>query len=158
MSVLTRARSPRRGTGLALGRMDDYLGFRLRRIQNRLSKDFAAAVAEHGLKQGVFSSLALILANPGTSQAFISREVGLDKSATVAIVDELERRGWAERRPSETDRRRHALYITPAGETFLDEMFVVLDRTEQKAVEQLTAAEFALLQELLDRIYLACVK
>ena len=149
---------PQRKTGLALGRMDDYLGFRLRRIQNRLSKDFAAAVAEHGLKQGLFSSLALISANPGTSQAFVSREVGLDKSATVAIVDELERRGLAERRPSETDRRRHALYITPTGETFLDQLFVVLDRTEQKAVEQLSAAEFALLQELLDRIYLACVE
>jgi DNA-binding MarR family transcriptional regulator len=141
-----------------LGRMDDYLGFRLRRIQNRLSKDFAAAVAEHGLKQGLFSSLALISANPGTSQAFVSREVGLDKSATVAIVDELERRGWAERQASATDRRRHALFITPAGDAFLDQMFVILDRTEQKAVEQLSAAEFALLQELLDRIYVACVE
>ncbi|WP_162236829.1 MarR family winged helix-turn-helix transcriptional regulator [Sphingomonas sp. Leaf208] len=138
--------------------MDDYLGFRLRRIQNRLSKDFAAAVAEHGLKQGLFSSLALISANPGTSQAFVSREVGLDKSATVAIVDELERRGWAERQASATDRRRHALFITPAGDAFLDQMFVILDRTEQKAVEQLSAAEFALLQELLDRIYVACVE
>lgn len=141
-----------------MGRMDDYLGFRLRRIQNRLSKDFAAAVAEHGLKQGLFSSLALISANPGTSQAFVSREVGLDKSATVAIVDELERRGWAERQASATDRRRHALFITPAGDAFLDQMFVILDRTEQKAVEQLSAAEFALLQELLDRIYVACVE
>ncbi|KQN18086.1 MULTISPECIES: MarR family winged helix-turn-helix transcriptional regulator [unclassified Sphingomonas] len=138
--------------------MDDYLGFRLRRIQNRLSKDFAVAVAEHGLKQGLFSSLALISANPGTSQAFVSREVGLDKSATVAIVDELERRGWAERQASVTDRRRHALFITPAGDAFLDQMFVILDRTEQKAVEQLSAAEFALLQELLDRIYVACVE
>lgn len=155
---MMRVRPSRRGTGLSLGRMDDYLGFRLRRIQNRLSKDFAAAVAEHGLKQGLFSSLALISANPGTSQAFVSREVGLDKSATVAIVDELERRGWAERQASATDRRRHALFITPAGDAFLDQMFVILDRTEQKAVEQLSAAEFALLQELLDRIYVACVE
>jgi len=155
---MTRVRPSKRGAGLSLGRMDDYLGFRLRRIQNRLSKDFAAAVAEHGLKQGLFSSLALISANPGTSQAFVSREVGLDKSATVAIVDELERRGWAERQASATDRRRHALFITPAGDAFLDQMFVILDRTEQKAVEQLSAAEFALLQELLDRIYVACVE
>jgi DNA-binding MarR family transcriptional regulator len=147
-----------RGSGLALGRIDDYLGFRLRRIQNRLSKDFAAAVAEHGLKQGVFSSLALIAANPGTSQAAVSREVGLDKSVTVSIVDELERRGYAERRPSRTDRRRHALFITPAGEAFLDEMFAELDKTEQRAKGQLTPAEFALLQEFLDRIYLACIE
>jgi len=155
---MMRVRPSRRSAGLSLGRMDDYLGFRLRRIQNRLSKDFAVAVAEHGLKQGLFSSLALISANPGTSQAFVSREVGLDKSATVAIVDELERRGWAERQASATDRRRHALFITPAGDAFLDQMFVILDRTEQKAVEQLSAAEFALLQELLDRIYVACVE
>lgn len=148
----------RRGTGLDLGRMDKYLGFRLRRIQNRLSKDFSAASAHHGLRHGLFSSLALIVANPGTSQTAVSREVGLDKSATVSIIDELERRGFAERRASETDRRRHALYATPSGEAFLDTLFGVLDETEEHVAKQLSPAELALLHEFLDRIYVACIE
>ena len=151
------AKPPPERPGLALGRMDEYLGFRLRRIQNRLSKDFAAASAEHNLRHGLFSSLALIVANPGTSQAAVSQAVGLDKSATVSIVDDLEQRGLAERSVSKTDRRRHALYATPKGEAFLETLFGVLDETERHAAAQLTRAELALLHELLDRIYLACV-
>lgn len=140
-----------------LGRMDEYLGFRLRRIQNRLSKDFSSAATHLAPRHGLFSSLALISANPGTSQAAVSREVGLDKSMTVSIVDELERRGFAERRPSASDRRRHALYATAAGEAYLNELFSLLDQTEQHVAAQLTPAELALLHEFLDRIYIACV-
>src|SRR5688500_8712637 len=115
MGIDTMGDAKAGGSGLALGRMDEYLGFRLRRIQNRLSKNFTAASAEHNLRHGLFSSLALIVANPGTSQAEVSKEVGLDKSAIVSIVDDLEQRGLAERRVSSSDRRRHALYATPKG-------------------------------------------
>lgn len=146
-----------KGSALALGRMDEYLGFRLRRIQNRLSKDFTAASAEYNLRHGLLSSLALIVANPGTSQAAISKDVGLDKSAIVSIVDDLEQRGLAERRVSKSDRRRHALYATPKGEAFLETLFGVLDETERHVANQLTRAELALLHEFLDRIYLACI-
>ncbi len=138
-----------------LGRLDDFIGFRLRRIQNQLSKDFAEAnqACGHNLRSGLFSSLAIIAANPGISQSEVSRHIGQDKSITVQIVDDLERGGHAERRRSPTDRRRHALYITPDGERFLDELFANLASTEAVMSQQLTRAEQHLLHELLDRIY-----
>jgi DNA-binding MarR family transcriptional regulator len=138
-----------------LGRLGEFIGFRLRRVQNQLSRDFAAATAQHGLRSGVFSSLALIAANPGVSQNELSQEVGLDKSVTVTIVDELEARGWATRKRSKTDRRRHALYATPAGAAKLDELFNVLEQTENAALHQLSTDELHQLHELLDRLYLA---
>src|SRR4051794_12603534 len=83
-----------------LGRLGEFIGFRLRRVQNQLSRDFAAATTEHNLRSGLFSSLALISSNPGVSQNELSQEVGLDKSVTVTIVDDLEERGWATRKRS----------------------------------------------------------
>ncbi len=143
---------------LNLGRLGDFVGFRLRRVQNQLSRDFATATAAQGLRSGLFSSLGIIAANPGVSQSELSREVGLDKSVTVTIVDELERFGWAVRQRSLHDRRRHALYITPEGERHLDELFGVVAQTEDAVLHQLSPAEMHVLSELLDRMYAACVR
>lgn len=141
--------------GIQLGRLDEFIGFRLRRIQNQLSRDFAAATADRAMRSGLFSSLSIVAANPGISQNELSRAVGLDKSITVQIVDELEKRALAERQRSPTDRRRHALYATDAGLAYLDELFDILAETEDAVLHQLTRAELALLRELLDRMYQA---
>ena len=138
-----------------LGRLGDFIGFRLRRIQNQLSRDFGAAIAGRGLRAGLFSSLAIIAANPGISQSQLSREIGLDKSVTVTIVDDLESLGWAVRQRSKHDRRRHALFNTAAGEENLAELFTTVEATENAVLHQLSPAELHLLSELLDRMYAA---
>lgn len=146
------------GAALSLGALGDFVGFRLRRIQNQLSRDFAAATADHDLRSGLFTALAIISANPGLSQIELAREIGLDKSITVLIVDDLEKRGLAERRRSPTDRRRHALYINEAGESLLSELFGVLREVEEQVLMCLSAAELKTLGSLLDRIYRKCFR
>jgi len=143
---------------VSLGRLGDFVGFRLRRVQNQLSRNFAAVTAGEGLRSGLFSSLAIVSANPGISQSELSREVGLDKSVTVTIVDELEKFGWAERRRSTQDRRRHALYVTPVGEAKLDALFALMEKTESAVLHQLSASEMRVLSGLLDRMYEAIVR
>ena len=145
-------------SNLALGRLGDFVGFRLRRVQNQLSRKFAAANADMGLRSGLFSSLAIIAANPGISQSELSSEVGLDKSVTVTIVDELEKYGWAERRRSQEDRRRHALYVTPEGDRQLDRLFARMEEIEGAVLHQLSEAEHQMLNDVLDRMYDAVVR
>ncbi|WP_341897208.1 MarR family winged helix-turn-helix transcriptional regulator [Sphingobium sp. YR657] len=143
--------------GVKLGRLDDFLGFRLRRVQNSLSGNFAQAIASYGLRSGEFTTLALVAANPGISQNELAREVGLDKSVMVLIVDDLEKREWAFRGRSKTDRRRHSLSITPAGQAELDAMFAALERTEGIVEQGFSRAELNLLHELLDRMHALCI-
>jgi DNA-binding MarR family transcriptional regulator len=139
--------------GYSLGRLGDFIGFRMRRVQNQLSRDFAAATAHLNLRSGLFSSLAIIAANPGISQNELSKLVALDKSVTVGIVDDIEARGWGIRKRSKTDRRRHSLFITRAGQASLDELFGALAKTEDAVLHQLSPDEFAVLHRLLDRMY-----
>lgn len=143
---------------LDLGRLGDFIGFRLRRIQNQLSSAFAAQSADLGLRPGEFSALAIISANPGLSQAKLAREVGLDKSAAVTVVDDLERLGYAERRRSPNDRRRHALYTRRAGEAALEQMFASLKLVEQDVLNALGTRDKQVLSELLDRLYDSCFR
>lgn len=143
---------------LDLGRLGNFIGFRLRRIQNHLSSAFTTESVTHGLRPGEFSALALISANPGLSQAKLAREVGLDKSATVTVVDDLERLALAERRPSPGDRRRHALYTTAQGEAALTKMFARLATVEQDVLNVLGPHDLQVLSGLLDRVYDSCFR
>ncbi|MFZ3484126.1 MarR family winged helix-turn-helix transcriptional regulator [Sphingomonas sp. 3-13AW] len=143
---------------LELGRLGDFVGFRLRRIQNQLSREFAQVTGRYQLRQGLFSALAIISANPGLSQVMLAREVGLDKSMAVMMVDDLERRGWAERRRSTVDRRRHALYTTEAGEAWLAEMFAALKVVEHDVLDALGKDDLRVLNAILDRVYTACFR
>lgn len=143
---------------ISLGRLGGYVGFRLRRVQNQLSRNFAMVTANECLRSGLFSSLAIVEANPGISQSELAREVGFDKSVMVSIVDEMERFGWAERRRSLQDRRRHALFITPAGANKLEHLFSLMEQTEAAVLHQLSAQEMQMLSGLLDRMYAAIVR
>jgi DNA-binding MarR family transcriptional regulator len=151
-------RNTRRSTtvGTRLGRLGSFTGFRLRRLQNQLARDFSIAAKRQQPRSGLFSALALIEANPGLSQREMATEIGLDKSPTVLIVDELESRGLAVRRPAESDRRRHALHITPAGVRWLDQTCLIMQKTESAALQALSPRELRQLHRLLDRMYAAC--
>lgn len=158
MASKAKTRKGKVDPGLSLGRLGNFVGFRLRRIQNYLSRDFSSATGAHDLKHGQFTGLAVIAANPGLSQIALAREIGLDKSLTVLMVDEMERRGWAERRRSTVDRRRHDLFVTAAGEAVLDDLFAQLTVVEKRALDVLSDEEHAVLNDLLDRIYKACFR
>ncbi|SOB88241.1 DNA-binding transcriptional regulator, MarR family [Sphingomonas guangdongensis] len=136
-----------------LGRLNNFVGFRLRRIQNHLSRQFSDAAAQYRLRSGALSALAIIEDNPGISQADIGRQIGMDSSAVVALIDELEERGWIARRHVPSDRRRRAIYLEPAGRETLDELFRILDRTEHAVLRALSSSELLLLNRTLDRIY-----
>jgi DNA-binding MarR family transcriptional regulator len=147
----------------SLGPLDRVLGFRLRRIQTHLAKTLANRLAQApataGLvvRTGEFSALTIIAANPGISQIQLAHVGGFDKTSVVAMVDDMEARGWASRRRAPEDRRRHTLHVTPAGEAMLEVLSGIAQANEARINQALSAQERGQLYELLDRIYEACV-
>jgi DNA-binding MarR family transcriptional regulator len=105
-----------------LGLLGDSIGPAIRLLRNVLASRIVAAFEPFGLRTGTFSTMALIAANPGCSQSEIARHIGTDKSIVVAIVDDLERKGLAERRRSTEDRRRNALTLTEQGHAVMKEL------------------------------------
>jgi DNA-binding MarR family transcriptional regulator len=135
------------------GLMGDRLSFRVRGVMGLLGARVTEAFAPFGLRPGSFTSMALIAANPGSSQIELSRLGGLDKSSIVLIIDDLVRRGYAVRAKSTEDRRRSSLFLTRAGEAVMMEMYTAAMKTEASIREGLTPAEMAQLFSLLDRVY-----
>lgn len=60
--------------------------------------------------------LGLLMENETTSMNAISNELTVDNSAVTRLVDNLEQKGFVERRNSKTDRRVRVVKITKYGE------------------------------------------
>jgi DNA-binding MarR family transcriptional regulator len=108
-----------RGPELMFEDLDGLLGYRLRRAQGAMHRDFMAAVAGLELTQKQAATLWLIDANTGVSQVSVAAALGMDRATMMSITDRLEERGLVIRKRSTVDRRRQELYLTPAGMTRL---------------------------------------
>jgi DNA-binding MarR family transcriptional regulator len=104
---------------LSLGVLDGHLGYFLRRVQVWVFQDFIRTLASIDLRPAQYSVLAVIGANRGLSQADVAQLLGIERARLVRLLNRLEKRGFTQRLASPTDRRSHALQLTPAGQALL---------------------------------------
>jgi len=147
---------PRRATApdalppsLDQNEMAGLLGYRLRRAQQAVFRDFAASVRD--LSPGHTGMLMLVDANPGVTQSRLARAVGLDRSTMVGVLDLLETRGWVARRRGE-DRRTNGLSLTSAGRAVLRRARRSIAAHEKRVARGLTPAERIVLLGLLEKL------
>ena len=112
----------------------------LSRASHALTTEFTAALEDCGISPRGHSVLATALTGEHT-QTELARQVGLDKTTMVVALDELEKAGLAERRPSRADRRAHVVVVTEAGERKVREAEKVLDRVRQDVLSALPESE-----------------
>ena len=103
------------GNALDLTALTEITGYPLRRAQLAVFDDFNRRFAPLGLSPAQYSALVAIADNPGRNQSEIAGALGIQRPNFVAMMDELERRGLAERLRSDADRRSHALVLTRSG-------------------------------------------
>jgi DNA-binding MarR family transcriptional regulator len=102
--------------------LDRVVGYLLRRAQVAVFQDFFATFSKVHIRPAQFSVLVVIDRNPGLKQTQIADALGIKRTNFVSLVDELERRGLAERRASERDRRSSALYLTEEGRALVKKL------------------------------------
>lgn len=141
-------------SGLDFSMMDDAVGYRLRRAQLAVFQHFNDAFSSKGLRPTDFATLLLLTNNQGAKQSEVAEALGIQRANFVAIVDGLESKGFIERRKSETDRRVQSLYMTPAGEAYLEELMPIWIDHERWVLTQLGGvAERDTVNKLLRRLY-----
>jgi MarR family transcriptional regulator for hemolysin len=116
------------------------LCFLLSQAAHSLSTELAAGLAELGISPRVHCVLSKAL--PGTlTQKQLADLCGLDKTTMVVTIDELERAGLAERRPSSTDRRARMIAVTKAGERLVEKGNAIVARVYDDVLSSLPAGE-----------------
>jgi len=134
---------------LAQGDLSELIGYRLRRAQQELFRDFAASIPD--LSPGRAGLLMLIEANPGITQSRLAQAMALDRSTMVGVLDALEARGWVERRKGE-DRRTNGLWLTRVGRMLLARVKRRIADHEARVTARLSRSERARLLVLLTKL------
>jgi len=140
------------GSELMFEDLDGLLGYRLRRAQGAMHRDFMASVADLELTQKQAATLWLISANPGVSQVGVAAALGMDRATMMSITDRLEERGLVIRKRSDVDRRRQELYLTPAGISRLRKVKTRIAEHEARIKSLFKPAELAALLSALRKL------
>jgi DNA-binding MarR family transcriptional regulator len=133
-------------------RLSRRAGFLLVQLGSHRHRRFAERLAPLELHPRHFGMLSQLAVNEGQSQQALGSALGIHRSAVVALVDELEQRGLAERRRDPVDRRAYTLYLTPPGRELLAELERLADEDEAELLTALEAPERAQLISLLQRV------
>jgi DNA-binding MarR family transcriptional regulator len=127
------------------------LGLLLRRAHWHAAAVMSEALRPLGIELRHFAVL-LVLVNRGpTEQRDLVAATGSDKAGIMRVVDDLERKGLAVRKPVPGDRRVRAVEITPQGLELFDAAHVAAEPLARRLVAELKPGEARQLTELLTR-------
>jgi DNA-binding MarR family transcriptional regulator len=116
------------------------LGLLFNSAGHAVDAELTAKLAELGTTPRVICVLGKALGQD-LPQSRLGELAGLDKTTMVVTMDELERSGLAERRPSKTDRRARIVAVTPAGEKLLARGQKVVDAANTDILSGLPDAD-----------------
>lgn len=127
---------------IALGVLEQHLGYLVRRLQVWVFQDFIRTLAPIDIRPAQYSVLVVTDANPGLSQADLSATLGIERARLVRLLDLLEARHLIRRLPSPRDRRSHALQLTAEGQKLLKRAKALAAAHEARLAERLGSEQW----------------
>jgi len=126
--------------------------FLLVQLGTFVARQFAEQLAPLGVEPRHVGMLTRLAANEGKSQQAMGELIGLSPTQMVFLVDELEDRGFVERRRNPADRRSYGLFLTDAGRDMLANVQAVASAHQAALGNPLSPAEQEQLASLLRRL------
>ena len=89
----------------------------LRHAWYNLNKTFRRRISHAGATPGQFTVLRTLHEGDaaGLTQSELTRAMSSDPNTVSSLLERMEKGGWIERRPHETDRRANRILLKPAG-------------------------------------------
>ncbi|MGG2140475.1 transcriptional repressor MprA [Symbiopectobacterium sp. RP] len=130
-------------------------------MQNKILEHRNKILREQGINETLFMALITLESQESRSiqPSELSAALGSSRTNATRIADELEKRGWIERRENDSDRRCLHLHMTDEGKAFLDRLlppqhqslhfiWSALEKDEQKQLEVLMRKLLVRLDEM----------
>ena len=116
------------------------LTFLLSQAAHVLTTELTSGLAELGISPRSHCVLSHAMIGKLT-QSQLAEACALDKTTMVVTMDDLERAGLAERRPSGTDRRARIIAVTEEGRRLVGAAREIVDRIHADVVASLPARQ-----------------
>lgn len=128
------------------------LGYLLKHAQQNFSQSGARALESLDITGRQLAVLVVLDAAEPLSQLDAAKELGVDRTTMVALIDELEHKGLVERRRSPDDRRKNIVELTAHGKETLAEGERRHQETEKAFLADLTPIEADLFVRILKKL------
>jgi len=133
-------------------RLEEQVGFRIRKAHQRATEIFSAVMGEHDLTPTQFAALAKLDDLGPVSQNQLGRLVAMEPATIFGVVGRLMRRGLLTQRQDPADARVTLIALTPQGRDLVLRAKTVAAEVSRRTLAPLSSAEAATLLELLARI------
>jgi len=137
---------------MAIPTVRNRLGYLLKHAQLRLYELTGKALEPYGIDGRQLAVLIAIDDQVPQSQQEIARRLDVDRTSMVALVDELERKGLAERQSATGDRRKNVVALTAAGKDTVRKATKASNAAERAFLAKLSEAEAATFRQLLQTV------
>jgi DNA-binding MarR family transcriptional regulator len=139
--------------GLDHGKMMRLLGYNLAQASIPSNKVFQKHIgAEFKLTRVEFTTLMLLSTNVEVTSKKLTQGLGLSAPNLTVVLERLEKRGLIERRRSDSDGRVQFIELTKTGAALVKKAEARAEQMEHELLKHLTAAETAMLFELLKKV------
>jgi DNA-binding MarR family transcriptional regulator len=122
-------------------RLDDYVGYFLRRAHQRHTALFQEEIGELDLTPTQFAALVKIGQLGQVSQNQLGRLTAMDPATIQGVIQRLETRKLIAREPDPADRRCTLLSLSAAGTAIMENAVARVGRVGDAALSPLSAAE-----------------
>jgi DNA-binding MarR family transcriptional regulator len=129
-----------------------FPGYLLARLGEASRRRFHRALEPEGLHPRHFGVMTMVAAHPGMSQQELHEKTAIDPSSMVAVIDELEAGGLAERRHHADDRRVRTIFLTELGQKKLERVRALAGQLQREFFQALSAEERRTLHGLLRKL------
>jgi DNA-binding MarR family transcriptional regulator len=146
---VAKAAKPARAKPPALGDLSRLLGYRLRRAQLWVFKDFSRQLSAFDISPAQFSVLCVIDANPGINQLAIAQLLSIERAGLGRLVDHLESRRLVRRSASAINRRYYVLYLTDEGTALLARLRPAVAKSDKRLAAKIGPRAYQILQRAL---------
>ena len=131
-------------------RLQDQVGFILRRAHQRHVSIFAAHIAD--LTPPQFAALAKLRDVGETSQNQLGQLIAMDAATVKGVIDRLKARGFVELTRHEVDKRRLLVSLTPEGREAVERLIPLAQKITEETLSPLSAKEIPVFMKLLAKL------
>lgn len=132
-----------------------YFGYLLERASRKVKLSFSQAFTQLGLditpEQWVI--LENLYFNNGLSQTELAERIFKNTPTISRILDLLGKKGLTERKRFENDRRRHRIFLTPAGKAVVEKAQPVVRQLREQGWHKLSEEDYQHLDRILNQVF-----
>jgi len=153
-NVAKKQQEPKPATGPVSRpyRIEDQIGYLLRRAHQRASSIFQTTIGDPNITPTQYSSMVKLNEYTELSQNLLGRLVGMDKATMQGVVRRLKERRLVDSRPDPGDARRTLLSLTTEGQRLVSKLMINGPAVSRETLKPLNTQEQRQLLDLLSKL------